>query len=564
MNTNTFTRTSIDCTIRVLIVENNLDQRADHLQLVELWGYLPVAAVGTGTALLADARYKAQRFRCQVALVDMRLLDDYDPADISGLELAAQLAPTVSIIVSGIDDRRKAVQALKQYKAANFVGKQDNPEALHEAIEEAARAVCACRHNAEIIWPASVDSAQLMRMLIDDESAPVDEINELISRLFPEAHRISLNVVTGPQALYERSAAIRRHSLVCKLQRDDNQAFLVVKISRKDRVEREIYNYLTYIKLRLRSLFVPVMYESNVLWDVGAVAYGFMGNNDADDPDGPYTFRVLYRSTEDIEQIVAPIEHFFDETNWGMWFKADPQPLTESLFAAYDKHWKDALTNLIAQPPLEQLSPCPEVSTALPDPIAWLGAHHQESASIASRLAVSHGDLQGENLFVDTEGHAWPIDFERTGVGPILRDFVELIHDIATHLSQINKNEPGLLYELTVAICAPHAPGEPVPQTALIANSPHASKALRVIQRIQQLAYACTGYTDQRELLWGLLLNSVYVATLVPKNRGRHRKTLLVASVLCGRIEHWEDAEWPPRTWPAVEWIAENQAVIGG
>lgn len=552
------------CTLRVLVVENNRDIRADHEDLLRLWNYVPVLAQGTGLDLIDDAVRKARLYRCQVALVDMRLLDDYDPSDDSGLDLAPKLLPTVSIIVSGIDDRKKAVEALRTYKAANFVGKQDGPAVLKAAIEEAARQECACPYNAEINWSDELTSAEVMQMLFPtDTFAPPDEADEVISRLFREAHHVSLAVMSGPlrpnampsQQGFNRDSAIRRHSFVCKTILDTNQAALVVKIARKQRIEREIANYNRYVKLQLRSQFVPVMHDHKILWDIGAVAYRFIGNADADAVGEPRTFRTLYRDTSDVDRILAPLEHFFDDANWGLWFHTDVQRLNESLFSVYDRHWDQALSAALpAWLKHDPLRSFPDIDGLLPDPTVWLSRHYRDSTQLRSRQAVTHGDLQGENLFVDQEGHAWPIDFERTGPGPILCDFVEIIHDIVTHLSQIKKEELSLLYELAVAICAPRTPDQPMRPTQRMRQHPKALIALQVIWRIQQLARERAWYTDQRELLWGLLLNSLYVATIVPEHRGRYFKTLLLASVICGRLSHWDSAEWPPPGWPPVDW----------
>ncbi|MGB0389457.1 MAG: hypothetical protein ACPGWR_31950, partial [Ardenticatenaceae bacterium] len=60
---------------RVLVVENDLRWRQDHLTNLTRWGYRPFLAEGQGKALLQNARDRAKTYRCHVALVDMRLLD---------------------------------------------------------------------------------------------------------------------------------------------------------------------------------------------------------------------------------------------------------------------------------------------------------------------------------------------------------------------------------------------------------------------------------------------------------------------------------------------------------
>ena len=133
---------------RILVVENDPVQRASLVDILQGLQYEVYAAeVPEGTrdahqALLDDARHKAHSHRCHLAIVDMRLKDDNEPSDTSGLALVAALAPTVSIIRSGHGDRKTVRAALKSppeppQRAFDFVGKEDGPEALHIAIKDA-------------------------------------------------------------------------------------------------------------------------------------------------------------------------------------------------------------------------------------------------------------------------------------------------------------------------------------------------------------------------------------------------------------------------------------------
>jgi hypothetical protein len=40
--------------------------------------------------------------------------------------------------------------------------------------------------------------------------------------------------------------------------------------------------------------------------------------------------------------------------------------------------------------------------------------------------SITHGDLNGGNIFVDKGGRPWLIDFFKSGWGPVLRDLAEL------------------------------------------------------------------------------------------------------------------------------------------
>jgi hypothetical protein len=71
-----------------------------------------------------------------------------------------------------------------------------------------------------------------------------------------------------------------------------------------------------------------------------------------------------------------------------------------------------------------------------PEPYAYLSAVKRGPAlpDSAGRICRGHGDLHGDNVLVDQEGHTWVIDFEHTGFGPPLQDAVELESSIRFNL----------------------------------------------------------------------------------------------------------------------------------
>ena len=177
-------------------------------------------------------------------------------------------------------------------------------------------------------------------------------------------------------------------------------------------------------------------------------------------------------------------------------------------------------------------------------------------------MAVTHGDLHGDNLFVDAQ-NAWPIDFERTGPGPILRDFVELIQDLLTRAARFSLADLPVFYELAVAICTPIRPDQRMQMTQAIKDHPEAHKAFAVVQDLQLLAATRTQYTDRREYLWGLLLNSLFVVRLLDQEQDTTRReiTLLLAAVICDRLACWGKQDWRPKDSPPLNWIAPGRKI---
>jgi hypothetical protein len=85
----------------------------------------------------------------------------------------------------------------------------------------------------------------------------------------------------------------------------------------------------------------------------------------------------------------------------------------------------------------------------------------------------------------------------------------------------------------------------------MVSTDPATEKIIRTVSIIRTLAYQCTGISDFRQYLWGLLFNAIFRATIISKD-DPHKKSqvrsLMLASILCHRLEHWGES-WPPEEW---------------
>ncbi|GAB4493855.1 MAG: hypothetical protein Fur0016_29840 [Anaerolineales bacterium] len=70
------------------------------------------------------------------------------------------------------------------------------------------------------------------------------------------------------------------------------------------------------------------------------------------------------------------------------------------------------------------------------------------------------------------------------------------------------------------------------------------------ISHLRLLAHKCTGISDARQYLLGLLFNTLFRATISTTNQRKQiqQRALMLASILCHRLDHWEEA-WPPPQW---------------
>lgn len=530
------------CARRVLVVENHPEDRADFVEDLRRWGYIPIVAEGRGEALLADAQKKARQERCHVALVDMRLRDDNDQTDQTGLELAPALLPVRSIIVTGYGSVPVSRAAQDQYHAFKFLGKEENPETIHQVVQEAVADLCTCAWCME---PAQWIEEQIAPHLKSSAGLPIttDEIRDLLVLLFPNASKIRLEPVNGVALPARVQQTVTRRDTFVFRAKVDEQEPLVVKCAVTnwddptcDKIKREVEQYKLHVERLLGGHHHARLEFHKRLWNIGAVAYSFIGSR-----GDAMLFRDFYAAQPTPELILRPLAHFFGEV-WQRKFQAC-EPLAGSLYLLYDELWAHALTH--AEPHWQTLAAecsfC-GVNGLFPEPRRWLGQNKVLSQLPNLQQCVIHGDLHAENLFADNDGHAWVIDFERTGKGHCLTDFIELEQDILTRVARFEPQELPVFYELVRALIKPTGPQEPLEMPKELETHLEACKAFHVIRGLRQIAAQQCDQQDYQAYYWGVFLDAIFMTTKLDANRtdGRWERTLLLASLLCQRLEAWK------------------------
>lgn len=513
---------------RILVVDND-EEICKLLQLMfQQRNYAVQVVTGSGTQLIDNAIHVAQRLRPHIAIVDLRLMDDY-LNDHSGLQLLPYLQSARCILYSGYLGAAVTHEAARKYNIFAWVDKYDR-EALTKAVQAAACETSAVARPIQVDWPAGWPLAQMVHKLLPNNGWPAADftiLEDMVAQLFPKNHHFTPEALTSKKESV--NSFLRGRSIVTKIYADNFEP-KVLKLASAAATQQEAANYAAHVQNWMPGLHATRLEQSAIFWDLGGTIYSFMGSNERVLP----TFAQHYAAKDEIERIVQPLRHFFTKI-WQPHYTA-AAPVAESLFTTYDKifalstRWERIEPTL--WPDLRH-----KLGIALCDPVDWVKCHDKQSWFPTIRHAVTHGDLHGDNLFIEGE-QAWIIDFERTGFSHALRDFAELEVDIYTRLVMDSNLDWETLHELATVLVGAPQPNSLLQPTLMLSMHPAATKALAVIAAVRQLAVTVAPYTDQREYLWALLLDALYVASVRSIDERQRQRAILLASVICERLDN--------------------------
>jgi len=392
----------------------------------------------------------------------------------------------------------------------------------------------------------------------------VSEIRELLMYLCPSAKEMAITQLPGVSfpSLEKRQTK----TIVLNLRVDDRLP-VILKITTRERIEHEVSNYREHIDGRLHGSQYARMEEHKVLWNFGAVVYHLLGGR----LDEFKPLSEVYQE-EDVEKVEKSIKRLFADV-WKEPYARPKKAPPQSLFRQYDEVWsrirlkqhkptwsqklrdKVSDANALARSSFT----FPGIPLEFPNPAAWALANHERLSPHGTRQAITHGDLHADNVLVDEHGKPWLIDFERSGWGPILQDFVELECDLVTRLFMPESKDLSSLYYLSLILARPESLAKPLVDDDWLKAlkiedfGSDFGKVLSVIGTLRSTAARLAHDPDMREYLWGLLMNTLFLVAALEPETIRYQRALLFGSVLCRRLSDWRNNARPP-VWPPPEW----------
>ncbi|MBK8798920.1 MAG: response regulator [Anaerolineales bacterium] len=255
---------------RVLVIDNREQVRRDLKRGLESRGYQVIVVEGEGERLHKNAMDLACDFRPHVAIVDLRLEDDGDMSDTSGLMLLSKLRKkseglgmiAYSAYLTPTVDRK--INEL----AAEWVEKSDEPRVLKEAVDKLAAQSCASSRPFTVTWPKEWEKADAVLKVFDAEFLP-SLLDDVIAQLFEHGKRVWIHEIE--ESTQSSSPPVSRgRSLVIKVQQQGSVTKKIVKISTPKRVRNEARHYQKFIHERLPGQFHTRVEARSTYWDVGA------------------------------------------------------------------------------------------------------------------------------------------------------------------------------------------------------------------------------------------------------------------------------------------------------
>lgn len=527
---------------RILIVENDPKSRESYQGLLKCWDYEPVLATGTGLSLMADAKRLAREKSCALALIDLRLIDDYDEQDISGLNFADEMGDILRpIIISGHDNPDVLRTLLQKHMDIVFIRKHENRDMMEKLVDAEAAKVTAAKRKLVFENPEILE--EIAKSPLGEQTRGFyDQIVDVFARLFPSAKTLRLEKLDLRPASSNISTVPRPNSVVLKVYEGDYEPY-IVKLARAEKVQKEVGNYLKYIFRRLPEGFIARLEHSAILWDIGGACYSYIGQFDVK------TFSSYYEENP-IANIEECLTSFFGGV-WGRHYEQAHDKHNVSLFTLYSSVWEDWYEKRVKGflPSDFTYLKTDNTTSGLPQPIEWFEKKIAEPTNDLSivdktRIGITHGDLHGDNMLVDNKKNVWVIDFERCGEGHILQDFIELEADIFNRLEEHNDNFPAYLKMCFTVLGQKNIQG--FNNLEIASEDIRIEKALQTISILRSLACQHTTITDAREYMFGLLFNMIFRAAMVRKiSLEKSQRPLLLASLICHRLDHW-DGPWNP------------------
>jgi DNA-binding response OmpR family regulator len=490
---------------RVLYAENNRVQLETRSKLLELEGYQVVKA---GSPQEAEQAF--ERENLHLAILDIRLVDDNDEGDISGILLAKdeRFKRVPKIIVTGYPTFEAARDVLgpaidREPTVYAFLSKKEGPEALIEAVKSTFEKVVGIDWGLRIDWDkrGMLGFPYLVHLIetgLEMALSPArsDELEDLFRKLFAGGQQISFVRLNW---LRDGCACL---TLFAHQNGTARQAIAI--IGRWQLVQEEHGRAKQYLAKEQAPLDEPAFAES--LHYAGLVY--FLTDTGA----GPLETGEDFFEKAGDKHVRTALENLYQQV-LPFWHQQERSEVKKADLAAL---YRDQLGILSRREDVENARRCLQAITESattqslvkgitvegdeieivfpngifhrgPDPLARL-YDVQAFSKWPAVVTTTFGGIGSQSLLIDAEGRVYPTDLASMTRSPLLDDFVAM--ECEFHFDRILSSN--LLSRLDFEQQIGEA--KTLNDALTVGNvEPECRKALAAIQTIRKLAAEAAG-----------------------------------------------------------------------
>jgi hypothetical protein len=418
----------------------------------------------------------------------------------------------------------------------------------------------------QIDWGQRLSLGALVGMLKDYYKAPPDtqaraavELDELLRKLFrPPIDRIEVRYMSPGRG---GSGVVLVLPYLNGLEAEP----VVIKFGRRDDMERERRHYEQFVLPFAGRFCTQLRDQMASTLSFAGLKFSFVGLS----RDTPRDFNSFYNDPAiPIVDLCRTVQTLFEE-NCRLWYQGKQRWVSGSEAALAQAY--EAQLNLDRPSKHEKLRTC---ITELLDG-RWVGgvrlsplrgvafAVEMDIGGNARRLVlphpllllegrlpfppptytcITHGDLNGRNVFVDEAGRSWLIDFFKSGWGPVSRDLAELESVVKFELLETEDLRVLLAFER--AILRPTRFDQAFSFDAQTGPFKfELQRALAVIATLRRLAQHLGDVWSTAEYDVGLFYYALKALTqrgITPQEQARYplraRHALISAGLLCEKL----------------------------
>lgn len=534
---------------RILIVE---DEKGDADLMVR-------AITKTGIALpprvipdYENGLHEVQSEYYHLLLLDLNLhgKEPYDPESFEGLWLLQDLQemglgnylPVIVLTKYGTEQTAK--EAFRKFKVIDFISKR-NPDEFNESylprrLKQVFKEELEINLGLDIEFKNGLDWERLLGPLLHRSDRPIpaptreqaeDELVDLFCKLFHSADKIKI----APLEPGHSEAGIVK---AAPYKNGHRRGDVVAKYGDSEQLERESDNFDKYVQPYMQGARRTQKQDFRRTLRLGGIVYTLIGAGGEKICD----FNSYYSQEDDLESIKTCLSNLFNQT-CSLWYENRQDEREHEFMEMYSKQLDLTAKKLerafrfkfSAEYVEERQFGFKGIEGVFGNPVMAF-CEGRARFEIPTHLCITHGDLNGSNILIDSQRNTWLIDFYWTDWGHCLRDFVELETVIKFQLtSGKDLNE---LYNLEKALLSPTEFGEEVSLPKGV--SEEILKATEIISHLRNIAgMKVKPRKSLKEYYAGLFYQTINLLRFhkLIKRRVRKNHVLLSASMLYEKLQ---------------------------